>query len=136
MCSIRNGRRLTGVLVFAAAAIIAGTFVGTGCQRTVPPMVERLNNTPLVVDPAMQRREWEPSRAYYANGDTIAGGTGYMFHTHETLPPASLRVADPVMAAGNIALLPVGIFVNSPFKAQEYQGAIIPPTHSANPPLP
>ena len=131
MCSIRSGAMLFAVLLAGAVAGAVG-----GCQRTVPPMVERLNNTPLVVDPAMQRREWEPSRAFYANGDTVAGGTGYMFQTHETLPPASLRVADPVMATANIAMLPVGLFVNSPFKAEEYQGAIIPPTHSANPPLP
>jgi hypothetical protein len=123
-------------VIFVLAAMVAGTFAGTGCQRTVPPMVERLNNTPLVVDPAMQRREWEPSVAYYGNGDTVAGGTGYMFHTHETIPPAALRVVDPMMAATNIALLPIGVFVNSPFEKQQYQGAVIPPTHSGNPPLP
>lgn len=125
MCSTRN------------AFVVGGCIVGllAGCQGNPRPRPDPLNRTPLVVDEAMQRREWEPSAAYYANGDTIAGGTGYMFQTSPNIPDGWRRVVDPVMTTANILLLPVGLVVNSPTKKEDYQGAIIPPTHTANPPL-
>src|SRR5690242_1233387 len=114
MCSIRNGVRAFVLWGLAAAgAILAG-----GCQANVPPSQERLNNAALLVDEAMQKRDWDRSVAYYANGDTVAGGTGYMFQTHETIPDPYRRVVDPAVTTGNIVALPVGVFVNTPFKPQ------------------
>ena len=81
-------------------------------------------------------REWDRSTMYYPNGDTVAGGTGYMFQTHETIPEPYRRIVEPAVATLNMALLPVGVFVNSPFTSQVYQGVILPPTHHAMPPLP
>jgi hypothetical protein len=129
MFSIPKRLRLLGLSVLAAGALL-------GCQANVPNGVERLNNSPLIVDEAMQLREWEPVPTYYANGDTVADGTGYMYHTHETIPDPYRRVVEPVVGTMNIALLPVGVFLNSPFRPQVYQGAILPPTHTAMPPLP
>ncbi|HYO11059.1 MAG TPA: hypothetical protein VER17_18990 [Tepidisphaeraceae bacterium] len=134
MCSTRN--KLARGLLLLLGTIAGGAAATGGCQRTIPPMQERLNNTPLVVDEAMQRRDWEPSVSYYANGDTRAGGTGYMFNVHETMPAWTRRAADPLVAVGNMLALPVGVFVNSPAKEMSYQGSIIPPTHTAQPPLP
>lgn len=134
MCSIRNVR---GGLMAAALAMAAPLIMMLGgCQSNVPEPVARLNDSPLIVDDAMQRREWDRSTSFYANGDTAAGGTGYMFQTHETINERDRRVVDPVLATMNIGLLPVGIFVNSPFKSQVYQGVVIPPTHTGMPALP
>ena len=119
-----------------AMLALVGIGALAGCQANVPAPVERLNDTPLVVDDAMQRREWDRSTVYYGNGDTIAGGTAYMFQVHETMPNWSRRAADPLVATTNFLLLPVGVFVNSPFDAEAYQGAVIPPTHTAQPVLP
>src|SRR5688500_1034080 len=122
---------------FLAVAGVLAASVLFGCQPNVPNSVERLNNSPLIVDEAMQQRsDWERSTSYYANGDTVADGTGYMFQTHETIPDPYRRVVEAPVAAMNIGLLPVGVFVNSPFKPQVYQGVITPPTHHAMPPLP
>ena len=130
MCSTPKRSFLAVACALTASALL-------GCQTNVPNAVERLNNSPLIVDEAMQQRgDWDRSTAYYANGDTVAGGTGYMFQTHETIPDPYRRFVESPVAAMNIALLPVGIFVNSPFKSQVYQGVIIPPTHNAMPPLP
>jgi hypothetical protein len=127
MCSIRKscGRMLA---MLAASAVV-------GCQTVVPAPIERVNDTPLVVDDAMQMREWDESVVQYANGDTVAGGNGYMFRTHETMPPLAVRAVEPAMATTNMLLLPVGVFVNSPFKKQVYQGAVVPPTYTAVPPI-
>src|SRR3954468_5352339 len=115
MFSTRKRSLLVGTYCLTAAAML-------GCQANVPQGVERLNNSPLIVDEAMQRREWDRSTTYYANGDTVADATGYMYHTRETIPDPWRRVAEPGVATLNMALLPVGMFVNSPFKQQPYQG--------------
>jgi len=129
MCSIRKNHRMIVV-----AALTLGGLVG--CQANVPPTMSKVNSTPVVVDDAMQKRDWDRSTAYYANGDTVAGGTGYMFQIHETIPEEWRRLADPVVTTMNIVLLPVGVFVNSPFKTQVYQGEMLPPSYTAQPPLP
>ena len=128
MCLTRKARVLLGSCVLGSMMF--------GCQAIVPESTERLNNTPLIVDDAMQKRQWDQSTSYYANGDTVADGTGYMFETHETVPDGWRRVVEPAITTMNIALLPIGVFVNSPIKEQVYQGGIIPPTHHAMPPLP
>jgi len=133
MCSTRSFIRSRSMLALGFAGMMLGGF---GCQATVPPRAEKLNNPPLVVDDAMQRREWDRSISYYPNGDTVGGGTGYFMQTHETIQDPYRRVADPIVATGNIVALPVGVFVNSPFKPQVTQGAMIPPSHTVQPVLP
>ena len=133
MCSTRNRRAITKIVAVACAALASGI---VGCQRIVPSSVTRLNNTPLIVDEAMQRRDWDRTVAYYGNGDTVAGGTGYLWQIHETVPPEYDRLADVPVAAANIVCLPVGVFINEPWRKQDYQGEMIPPTYNAQPPLP
>ena len=135
MRSTRNdGSKLARRLITLGLAVMAGVVVG--CQRIVPPTAAKVNDKPVAGDLAMQKRDWDRSVCYYGNGDTVAGGTGYMYQVHETIPPKWRRVTDVPVAVTNIVLLPVGVFVNSPFKPQVYQGEIIPPTYTAQPPLP
>src|SRR5947208_4697687 len=115
MCSIRKTQEWLGRAALTLAAAGSVMAMLGGCQANVPAGVEPVQNKPLIIDEAMQRREWDRSVAYYPNGDTVAGGTGYMFQTHETIPDGWRRVADPLVSVMNIGLLPVGIFVNSPF---------------------
>jgi hypothetical protein len=108
-----------------------------GCQRIVPPpQSSPVNNTPIVIDEAMQHRDWDRSTSYYQNGGTIAGGTTYLWQTHETIPPGMQRYTDVPVAMANIVSMPVGIFVESPFKPQVYRGEAVPPSYTAQPPLP
>src|SRR5688572_18781243 len=103
MFSIRNGCVIA--IVLAAATLAAG------CQRIVPPPTRApVNNTPLVVDEAMQVREHDRSTAYYANGATVAGGTGYLWQTHEAVKPGHRRFVEAPVAALNIVSMPVGVF--------------------------
>jgi hypothetical protein len=120
--------------MFAAAAMVVGAM---GCQpitRTQPPAP--VNDTPLVVDEAMQLRDWERSTNYYANGATIAGGTAYVWQVHKGINPGHRRFVEVPVAVLNIASMPVGVFVNSPFEKQVIRGETIPPTYTAQPPLP
>jgi hypothetical protein len=108
-----------------------------GCQRIVPPpTVSPVNTTPVVVDDAMKYRDWDRSTSYYQNGGTVAGGTAYLWQTHETIPEGWQRYTDVPVSLANIVSMPVGLFVDSPFKPQVYRGEAVPPTYTANPPLP
>ena len=130
MCSIHKARTV------AVAAALALTAVA-GCQRIVPPPVSSaVNTTPIVVDEAMQQRDWDRSTSYYQNGSTVAGGTSYLWQTHETIPPGYQRYTDVPVAMANIVSMPVGIFIESPFGKQVYRGEAVPPSYTAQPPLP
>ena len=129
MCSIRNG-------TIVAALAICMTVI-SGCQRIVPPATHApVNDSQMVVDEAMQVRDFTASTSYYANGDTMAGGTGYLWQTHETVSPRFRRFVEAPVATANIVALPVGVFVNNPWKSQVHTGDQIPPSHTANAPVP
>src|SRR5687768_10625841 len=128
MCSIRSG--CVVALVLAALAV-------AGCQGIVPPPTRSpVNDSPLVVDEAMQLRDWERSTNYYANGATVAGGTGYVWQTHEAVNPGHRRFVEAPVAVLNIASMPVGVFINSPWERQVIRGETVPPTYTGQPPLP
>ena len=122
MCSIRSGW-----FVAVVSAVLA--IAGAGCQAIVPPPVRApVNDTPLVVDEAMQMRDWDRSTNYYANGATIAGGTGYLWQTHEAINPDHRRLVEAPVAVLNMASMPVGLLLNSPFEKQVIRGETVPPT--------
>jgi hypothetical protein len=108
-----------------------------GCQlvqKEQPPAP--VNNTPLVVDEAMQMRDWDRSTNYYANGATVAGGTAYVWEVADWANPDHRRFIDGPVAVLNFASMPVGLFVNSPFEKQVIRGETVLPTYTAQPPLP
>src|SRR5688500_17907723 len=119
------------VLPFSIFVCIAGC---QGISHEQPPAP--VNDTPLVVDEAMQIRDWDRSTNYYANGATVAGGTGYVWETADWVSPGHRRFVDAPVAVLNFASMPVGLFVNSPFGKQVARGETVPPTYTAQPPLP
>ena len=103
MYSTLNGQRKTKNEKRIAAREFAGPvfvllfsfFVLPGCQgidREQPPAP--VNDTPLVVDEAMQIRDWDRSTNYYANGATVAGGTGYVWEVADWVNPGHRRFID------------------------------------------
>src|SRR2546422_4949544 len=105
MCSTRSA------CVFATKLALPLILL-VGCQRIVPPPIASpVNNAPLAADPAMQTRNADQSVCYYANGATIAGGTGYLWQTHETIAPGWRRYSDVPVAVANILSMPMGIVI-------------------------
>src|SRR5688572_16554704 len=136
MYSIRNRgfvtrRMVAGVLSALALSAAAGC---QGVSRNQP--LAPVNNTPLVVDEAMQVRDWDRSTNYYANGATVAGGTGYLWEVSDNANAGHRRLLDAPVAVLNMVSMPVGVFVNSPFERQVVRGETVPPTYTAQPPLP
>lgn len=123
MCSTRKRTAAIAGLLFLTAA---------GCQTTVNrPAKADLDTTPLVVDEAMQKRDWDRSVAYYANGDTLAGPDLTVIET--TAPDPYQRVLDPVVATINDSITPVTTILFPPWKDVIYQGVVTPPTYTAQP---
>ena len=118
-------------------AVLSIVVILAGCQRVVPPpSVSPVNDPKLTVDEATQLRNYDQSVSYYASGASVAGGTGYLWQTHETIPDGYRRYTDVPVAAANILCLPVGVFIESPWEKEVYRGEEVPPTYTANPPLP
>ncbi|HEX8524349.1 MAG TPA: hypothetical protein VF669_18990 [Tepidisphaeraceae bacterium] len=121
MFSIRKG----AVAALALAAV-------AGCRTTVNSAQKAdLNTTPLVVDEAMQKRDWDRSVAHYANGDTLAGPSLIVIET--SAPDPYQRLADPVVNIVNDAMIPVTTILFPPWKDVIYQGVQTPPTYTAQP---
>lgn len=127
--------KLQAAIVCAAGFfIIAGSI---GCQRTATTSrPEPLNETPLVVDEAIQLRDWERSTAYYPNGAVVAGNTGFFFEPDENLSNWQYLLIEPPLFVLNVALLPVSLVMTPPCVPVVYEGAKIPPTYTAQVPLP
>lgn len=120
-----------------ALSVVAVAAIGiTGCQKTKPAPVAKLIDSPVLVDEAMQTRDWEQSNAYYANGDTVAGFSGRYYETRPRFSEGYFgRLADPAVGLTNVVIMPITMAVTPPWKGVDYQGVIVPPTHSANPPV-
>lgn len=111
----------------------AGMVLSTGCQRIPPNRPVALNDAPLIVDEAMQIRDWDRSTGYYASGNVPAGATRLTFE-----PKNDNRynyAFDPLIGLANFAIIPFTYFRTPPFTTIVHQGAIVPPTHTAMPPM-
>ncbi|HEV2295395.1 MAG TPA: hypothetical protein VGR35_16210 [Tepidisphaeraceae bacterium] len=135
MFSTHNTTRFftrAAVVALATPFLVATLFLlPTGCQRVHRGRPVALNDAPLIIDEAMQLRDWERSTAYYASGAVVAGATRVTFE-----PKYDNRynyVADPLIGVANFALIPFTYFRTPPFTTVVYHGAIVPPTHTAMP---
>jgi hypothetical protein len=132
MCSTRNCS-LARLLHISAAVVASATpfLLMSGCQRVQAPRPDRLNDTPLLVDEAMQIRDYDRSTATYANGGTVAGSARLTFE-----PKDDSRLnyaADPAIGLANFVIIPFTYFGTPPFTKIEHHGAIVPPTYTAEP---
>jgi len=128
MSSTRN-------LALACSALLAAGLL-SGCQVSGPtPPVEQLNPTPLVIDEAMQLRDWEPVTAFYQSGATIAGPTMFFVEPDPTLPRGVDFLTENVLFVGQVAVMPVTIVFQPPWDDVTYRGVRQDPSYSASPPL-
>lgn len=99
-----------------------------------PP--EPLNAEPLVVDEAMQIRDWNRVTALYANGDTAAGATGFPFTTRRDQPEWRYAALEAPLFVFQAVTLPIHLAIAGPTREVHYAGATIDTTYTAMPPLP
>jgi hypothetical protein len=123
---------ITKVSLFGALTVASLT--GCAVRRNTPP--ELLDPTPIPVDAAMERRQWDESKALYANTTVIAGNTGFPFVEDQTRPDWQNGLIDPFTFFGNVVSMPVSLIIVPPWKPVEYRAVTVEPTYNGNPPLP
>jgi hypothetical protein len=132
--------KVSQTLVAVGGAVVMAL---SGCQgdsnpfaraRNTPP--EPLNAEPLMVDEAMQLRDWNRVTALYASGDTAAGATGFPFTTRQDQPEWRYAALETPLFVFQAIALPVNLIIAGPTREIHYAGATIEPTHTAMPPLP
>jgi hypothetical protein len=105
-----------------------------GCAQ---PAQEVYIPPPLVVDGAMQRREWDRSVAPYPNGDTVSGHN--RFPVRSNAPVGENEYGPAVVDVGaslvQTIALPFTYLVIPPFAKAVYTGEKIGPTYTGMPPM-
>jgi hypothetical protein len=126
MCSTRN----RSIATFLSLALLGAM---TGCQfaSSKPPKMN-LNESPMIVYESMQRSDWDRTNINYANGDTLAGPD--LVWIESAGPEFLQRVTDPAFSLVNDVSTPVTTVITPPWKVMVYQGLVLPPTYSAQPP--
>ncbi|HMB96478.1 MAG TPA: hypothetical protein VKK61_10605, partial [Tepidisphaeraceae bacterium] len=91
-----------------------------GCQMSSPlepikyePRIGE-NTTPLLVDQAMQVRDWKLSTSNYANGNVPAGPTGFLFEESWNEPEWTYAVVETPLFIGQVLALPVTLALDPP----------------------
>src|SRR5207244_2666931 len=112
-------------------ALLAASITGCGTQ-TQPQQPAR---PPMVVDEAMQHREWERSVTPFPNGSTVSGYNRFPLRTD--LQPGDneygAAVYDVVASLGQTIALPFTYLFIPPFAKAVYHGDVIGPTYTAMP---
>lgn len=117
------------------AAIALGGVVG--CQRTADIQEEpALGIAPLVLDRAIQHRDWDPSVVEYANGAVVAGPTLFPYETTRTDPNWQQALLAPWLFVGQTIISPFQAIVTPPWSEVTYGGVNFDPSYTAVPPLP
>ncbi len=105
-----------------------------GCYHAPAP--RNAPTPPLIIDSAMQQREWSQSEAYYQNG----GVKSTPLRTVFTTGPHQSRILTTGLETGafvgNAVNMPFTL-LNHPFDSKVvYHGEVLEPTFNAMPPLP
>lgn len=128
---IKHHKRFVGAMFLTA---IGGCSSYQRIQNSPP---EAVSSTPLTVDAAMQLRNWDRSTARYANGDTIAGPTGFNYEPKWYQEPESkYYYLDLPLALGQTLMLPVNLIVTPPWEPVRYTGSTVDPSYTLMPALP
>jgi hypothetical protein len=125
--------RLRAAALLALGLCGAAGFGGVGCvqQQQAAPLPE-----PMEIDPAMQRRDWERSVAWYPNGDTVAGVNRFPIRSqggNPGDPDYNNAMLDLLATAAQTVALPFTYLFVPPFEPQVFSGEYIPPTYTAMP---
>ena len=128
------GRSRSRTVLMAAAGLGAGVLGGCAHVENTPP--EPTPATPLLIDEAMQARVWNRETAWYENGDTVAGGTGFPYRAKPGQDKPWYAVEDPGLFVAQTVAFPVTVWFTRPWEERTWTGQTVEPTYTAQLPLP
>jgi hypothetical protein len=121
--------------ILMAAMVSAGLAGSTGCLiHTAPPA--DVDRSPLVIDEAMQHRDWPVTVAHYANGETPAYPTGFVLQHSPTAPAWTPVLTDTPLFFANIVAMPIGYIFTPPWTPVAYPEGVVPPSYNVMPAYP
>jgi hypothetical protein len=136
MCSIpdrlgKNKIAWRAALRFALLGSVAAGLLGCAHTQTPPP--SELSQAPLIIDPAMQARDWNQSVAYFPNGGVPAWDTRFHYKPCPYEPTWIKPVSEPVAFIGQTLFLPAALVMAPPFVPVVHHGFQSPPTSTEFP---
>jgi hypothetical protein len=118
-------------LVLCLAVGITAT-AGAGCFNAAATRPE-LSHATLIIDPAMQKRDWDQSVAYYPGGAVPAWNTRFWYTPSPNEPPAIKPISEPIEFIGQSLFVPITLITARPFTPVIYRGVQEPSTSNAFP---
>jgi len=128
--------RTVSSVVIVRSVIIGFCIALSGCQWIPKSTPGATNDTPMLVDQAMQIRDWDRSSAIYTNTTFVAGSTGFLFEPRYDNPGWSYALIEPPLFAAQVVALPVTIWFPPPWVPVNYASERLEPTYHGMPPLP
>src|SRR5437016_3607583 len=122
MCSARESERQPAMRKCTTPALLAlcALLAGAGCAARTPPKPDQLTDATLKPDPAMERRDWDTSAAYYPNGAVVAGLTEFNFEPKHNQAGYVYYGADSFTFLLNVAVMPYNLIVTPPWTKMTY----------------
>jgi hypothetical protein len=120
----------------ARALLPAAAMAAAGCFHYQKTPTAQLNRTPLIIDPAMQMRDWPPVTAEYADGNVPGWYTRFHYHPSGRLKEWTASIEEPIAFIGGTVLLPVTLFTEPAFTPIMYAGLTMPSSYNAMPAIP
>jgi len=101
-------------------------------KETKPVAV--VNRSPLIVDEAMQQRNWPRSVVRFQNGETPSAPTGFVLAHAKDAPKWTPVLTDGPLFMVNIFAMPVGYVFTPPWERVIYPAGVVEPSFTAVPP--
>jgi hypothetical protein len=98
--------------------------------------VALVDRSPLIVDEAMQQRNWQRTVVRFQNGETPAWATGFLLEHPKDEPKLLPILTDGPMFLENVLVLPVDYVLNPPWQRAIFPAGVVEPSFTAVPPLP
>ncbi len=105
-----------------------------GCVKETKP-VATVNRAPLIVDEAMQQRNWSRSVVRFQNGETPATPTGFVLEHNKDAPKWTPLLTDGPLFLANVFVMPIGYAFAAPWERVIYPAGVTEPSYTAVPPV-
>ncbi len=125
-------RAMLSVLSLPAWVLLT---TGTGCLKHTKE-VAVTSHAPLIVDEAMQRRQWPRTVARFQNGETPATPTGFLLQHNPRAPKWAPALTDGPLFVANIFAIPVAYAFTPAWQTVIYPSGVTEPSYNAMPQLP
>jgi hypothetical protein len=108
----------------------------SACALKHTPPADPITHAPLVVDEAMQLRQWDMSVAHYQNGATVGEPTSFLLTHRPNEPKWTAALTDTPMFVLNSMASPVVLICSPSWQRVIYPSGGLEASYNAMPPLP